>query len=133
MKSSTYYFQARKKILADFQRRRLCFIYFSLHIHTFRFTVQLCLDWRILFQVLHLFVFGLEVEREWSPQPATLLKKGLWHRSFPVNFAKISKNIIFTEHLWETASEATVHWRSAKCSYKFYNFSKKMPVPESLL
>ena len=36
--------------------------------------------------------------------PATLLKKRLWHRCFPVNFAKISKNTFFTEHLWATAS-----------------------------
>ena len=26
-----------------------------------------------------------------SPQPATLLKKRLWHRRFPVNFAKLLK------------------------------------------
>ena len=31
---------------------------------------------------------------------ATLLKKRLWHRCFPMNFAKISKNIFFMEHLW---------------------------------
>ena len=33
-------------------------------------------------------------------RPATLLKKGLWHRCFPMNFCKISKNNFFTEHLW---------------------------------
>ena len=33
--------------------------------------------------------------------PATLLKKRLWHRCFPVNFCEISKNrtYFFTEHL----------------------------------
>ena len=31
-------------------------------------------------------------------QPATLLKKRLWHRCFPVNFAKVLRTI-FTEHL----------------------------------
>ena len=35
---------------------------------------------------------------------ATLLKKKLWHRCFPVNFAKLSKNTIFTEHVRTTAS-----------------------------
>ena len=31
---------------------------------------------------------------------ATLLKKRLWHRYFPVNFAKFLKTPFFTEHLW---------------------------------
>ena len=30
-----------------------------------------------------------------SLRPATLLKKRLWYKCFPVNFAKISKNTIF--------------------------------------
>ena len=29
------------------------------------------------------------------PQPATLLKKSLWHRCFPVNFYELSKNTFF--------------------------------------
>ena len=33
-------------------------------------------------------------------RPATLLKKRLWHRCFPVNFAKFLRTPIFTEHLW---------------------------------
>ena len=33
----------------------------------------------------------------WS---ATLLKKRLWHRCFPVNFAKFLRTTFFTEHLW---------------------------------
>ena len=32
--------------------------------------------------------------------PATLLKKRLWHRCFPVNFAKFLRTTFFTEHLW---------------------------------
>ena len=32
--------------------------------------------------------------------PATLLKKRLWHRCFPVNFVKFLRTLIFTEHLW---------------------------------
>ena len=31
---------------------------------------------------------------------ATLLKKRLWHRYFPVNFAKFLRTPFFTEHLW---------------------------------
>ena len=36
--------------------------------------------------------------------PATLLKKILWHRCFPVNFCQMFKNTFFTEHLWASAS-----------------------------
>ena len=32
--------------------------------------------------------------------PATLLKKSLWHRCFPVNFAKFPRKPFFTSHLW---------------------------------
>ena len=41
-------------------------------------------------------------------KPATLFKKRLWYRCFPVNFAKFLK-ATFTEHLWTTAS---VSWTS---------------------
>ena len=36
---------------------------------------------------------------------ATLLKKRLWHRCFPVNFAKFIRTPFFIEHFWTTASE----------------------------
>ena len=32
--------------------------------------------------------------------PATLFKKRLWHRCFPVNFIKFLRTLFFTEHLW---------------------------------
>ena len=32
--------------------------------------------------------------------PAILLKKRLWYRCFPVNFAKILRTPFFMEHLW---------------------------------
>ena len=32
--------------------------------------------------------------------PANLLKKRLWHRFLPVNFAKFRRTPFFTEHLW---------------------------------
>ena len=35
-----------------------------------------------------------------APPPATLLKKRLWHRCFPVNFGKFLRTPFFTEHLW---------------------------------
>ena len=33
-------------------------------------------------------------------RPATLLKKRLWHRCFPVNFVKFLRTPFFIEHLW---------------------------------
>ena len=36
---------------------------------------------------------------------ATLLKKTLWHKCFPVNFEKFLRTPFLTEHLWATASE----------------------------
>ena len=33
-------------------------------------------------------------------RPTTLLKKRLWHRRFPVNYAKFLKIPFFIEHLW---------------------------------
>ena len=35
-----------------------------------------------------------------SLRPATLLKRRLKHRCFPVNFAKFRKTLFLTEHLW---------------------------------
>ena len=40
----------------------------------------------------HSLFFGL--------RPATLLKKGLWHRCFPVNFVKFLRILLHIEHLW---------------------------------
>ena len=37
-------------------------------------------------------------------RPATVLKKGLWHMCFPVNFAKFVRIPTAKEHLWATAS-----------------------------
>ena len=34
-----------------------------------------------------------------TPQPATLLKKTLWHRCFPVNFTKFLRTLFDTEHI----------------------------------
>ena len=36
-------------------------------------------------------------------KPASLLKKRLWDRCFPVNFVKVLNNTFFTEHLQTTA------------------------------
>ena len=69
--------------------------------------------------------------------PATLLKKRLWHRRFPVNFVKFLRKLFLTEHLWwlllyvtiwarsvfEQVSEAAVHRFSSK--QVFSNISEK--------
>ena len=42
-----------------------------------------------------------------QPEPATLFKKRLWHRCFPVNFAKFLRTPFLTEHLqWLLLSNA---------------------------
>ena len=41
-------------------------------------------------------------------RPATLLKRRLWRRFFPVNFAKFFKTLIFIEHLWWLL----LHWQN---------------------
>ena len=33
-------------------------------------------------------------------RPATLFKKRLWHKCFPVNFAKFHRTPFYIEHLW---------------------------------
>ena len=38
-------------------------------------------------------------------RPATLLKKRLWHRCFPVNFANFLRTPVFVEHLFVATSE----------------------------
>ena len=37
----------------------------------------------------------------------TLLKKRLWRRCFPVNFAKFLRTSFLTKHLWGPASDRT--------------------------
>ena len=54
-------------------------------------------------------------------RPATLLKKRLWRRCFPVNFANILITPFFTEHLWTSASEL---WRlSCRLVYQSLNIT----------
>ena len=63
-------------------------------------------------------------------RPATLFKKRLWHRCFPVNFAKFLRTPFFIEHLWwlllythsaRLESEIAKHIRFfPKISLKYY-------------
>ena len=43
------------------------------------------------------FSIGLRIV--YSLRPVTLLKKRLWYRCFPVNFAKLLRTLFLTEHL----------------------------------
>ena len=65
-------------------------------------------------------------------QPATLLKKSLWHRCFPVNFAKFLR----TPFLQNTSGWLLLQLISLRCPQKFiiiqvflceYNFLKNHP------
>ena len=41
----------------------------------------------------------LEIWQNWQSLSATLLKKRLWRRCFPVNFAKFLRTLFLIEHL----------------------------------
>ena len=45
-------------------------------------------------------LFGKVAFKIISLRPATLLKKRLWHKCFPVNFVKFLRTPFFTEQLW---------------------------------
>ena len=47
--------------------------------------------------------------------PATLLKKRLWHRRFPVNFVKFLRTLFLTEHLWWLLLYVPIWARSVSC------------------
>ena len=42
----------------------------------------------------------LKISQNTGLKPATLLKKRLWHRCFPVNFVIFLRTPFFIEHLW---------------------------------
>ena len=81
--------------------------------------------------------------KKWC-SPVASSKKGIWHRCFPINFAKILKNIFFPEYIRAIASESfctllaiILHIISGgvlqkRCSWKFHKIHRKAPVPESL-
>ena len=48
-------------------------------------------------------------------RPATLLKKRLWHRCFPVNFAKFLRTLFFTEQLVNHRLKGL--WKTKKLHY----------------
>ena len=50
--------------------------------------------------------------------PATLLKKRLWHRCFPMNFAKFLRTPFFTEHLWSLRLNSYSHDEEKCTEYK---------------
>ena len=57
--------------------------------------------------------------------PATLLKKRLWHRCFPLNFLEVSKNTCSREQLQTAASEIRKYtiYGNRNCSSKFFKIS----------
>ena len=44
------------------------------------------------------------------PRPATLLKKRLWHRCFPVNFVKFLRTPFYKERLWWLLLRGLENW-----------------------
>ena len=60
--------------------------------HAFQYSVA---NKSLLLNVLQ-FIFRF-IQKQ---SPRRLLKKRLWHKCFPVNFAKFPRTPFFTEHLW---------------------------------
>ena len=58
-------------------------------------------------------------------RPWTLFKKILWHRCFPVNFAKFLRTHFFTEHLrwllllWRTYEPRIISWFNVPIAQKY--------------
>ena len=59
-------------------------------------------------------------------RPATLLKKRLWHRCFPVNFVKFLRTPFFIEHLWRLLSQF-IYLRS-RVKFIIFQLIKIVPV-----
>ena len=64
-----------------------------------------------------------------SMRPATLVKKGLWHRCFPVNFAKFLRTLYFMEQLWwllliVVPVRTVLWWRVLSWSSEDFFFAK---------
>ena len=55
-----------------------------------------------------------------GPMPASLLKKRLWHRYFPVNFVKFLRTSFLTEHLW---------WLLLKLELLIWNYCGQHKLP----
>ena len=61
-------------------------------------------------------------------RPATLLKRRLWHRCFPVNFVKFLRTPILTEHLWWLLLKLQTSFFCKKSSSGAYlNFNNNLP------
>ena len=74
---------------------------------------------------------------EFRLSPATLLKKRLWHRCFPVNFAKFLRtsflqNTFSTEHLWAAASEICLNVLSAVVHFVINPSRDRLPLIKTI-
>ena len=87
----------------------LCFINYLMQIALFFFfseaVTQRCFVNKVVLRNLAKFTGkhmcqGLFFGKVTGLWPATLLKKRLWHRCFPVNFVKFLQTPFLTEHLW---------------------------------
>ena len=75
------------------------------------------------FPTKHRYWFS-DVFRGYRMRPATLLKKRLWLRCFPVNFAKFLRTPFLSEHLRTTASLFLVLHKKVVNSVCDQSFSK---------
>ena len=62
-------------------------------------SINLCLDRSSLLKKVFFKILQYSQENTCA-SAATLLKKRLWHKCFPVNFAKFLRTPFLTKHLW---------------------------------
>ena len=75
------------------------------------------------------YTWALATAQRQSPnldlRPATLLKKRLWDRCFPVNLANFFRTSFLTEHLWWLLLCSTVYHSSCLCVQTFLKRERK--------
>ena len=69
--------------------------FYNFHLQLFHLVIIRACNFSTTFRSIH---------QRCSARPATLLKKRLWHRCFPVNFVEFLKTPFLIEYLWATAS-----------------------------
>ena len=85
-----------------------CTTFYSLHnLHdVLQFIMINSISLQTAFDFVKIF---LRESFQKHPPDVFCKKRRLWHRCFPVNFAKFLRTLFLTEHLWATASEFSLN------------------------
>ena len=66
-------------------------------------------------------------------KPSTLLKKRLWHRCFPVNFAKFLRTPFLTDHFRWLLLQITCKIFSTQCSFTDHCLKHRIAIKNNFL